>query len=229
MAIPILGHGDIPTPAEIEQEKARAGQNPETAKERDMAARHYEALRRQFLSAPRARRYFLQRINTGRWLHHDFDVRKVNLDGEIELRWVALQWYKKPGLFRELEALPYPVYVHETRFCPDCKWQGCTALDDCPKCKAHIPLGGTYRELDDEMVRVMHEEMHLQTTEEKVNTTTSALARVQLAKAKRIMRKMEADAKSSEANKEVAARIQHDVRQDLGTRDFGQVPKEYGT
>ena len=66
MAIPILGHGDIPTPDEIEQEKARAEQNPETAQERDMAARHFEALRRHFLSAPQARRFFLQRINTGR-------------------------------------------------------------------------------------------------------------------------------------------------------------------
>ena len=129
-------------------------------------------------------------------------------------------WYKKPGLFRELEVLPYPVYVHETRFCPDCKWQGCTALDDCPKCKKHIPLGGTYRELDDEMVRIMHEEHQLQ-------RPTDIWGRIQVGKTMKMMRMMKADEQSSEANKEVAARIQHDVRQDFGTRDFGQVPEKF--
>lgn len=227
MEIPILGRGDIPTPAEIEQEKARKA-DPESAKERDVAMRQFEALRRHFLSAPQARRFFRQRINTGRWLHQDFDVRKVILDGDIEPRWVALQWYKKPGLFRALEALPYPVYVHETRFCDDCKWQGCTALDDCPKCGKHIRTGGTYRELDDEMVRVMHEEMELQTADEKIKTTMSAWGRIQAGKAMKALRMLAAEKKTSEARQEVAEHIQHDIRQDLGTRDFGQVPKEYG-
>ena len=70
--------------------------------------------------------------------------------------------------------------------------------------------------------------MELQTADEKIKTTMSAWGRIQAGKAMKALRMLAAEKKTSEARQEVAEHIQHDIRQDLGTRDFGQVPKEYG-
>lgn len=217
MAIPILGRGDIPTPSELQQMKDQAARNDETESEREVAARHFEAIRCYFHSAPRCGKWFRQELNVGKWANFDFDVRRVRLDGDGSERWVCLQWYKKPGLFRELGALPYPIYVHETRMCRRCRWTGVAAKDECPECFGGL-TPGVYRGLDREMIRCIHEEYNLQ-------SPMNVLARVNLARANHQYRLLKKEMEISESQAEVVDHVGHEMRKFIGIREFEAVPK----
>lgn len=120
----------------------------ETESSRQQAARHFEALRRHCLSADRGPKHMEDRINTGKWEHAKFEIRKIILDGEQQPRWCCIEWYKDPELFPELGPLPYAFYIHEEKsctgdalrpdaFCTDplvCGYRGITPCVTCPRC-----------------------------------------------------------------------------------------------